>query len=598
MLNTRLSHGNGRARFWITAFLVGATLLVYLRTLRNGFVFDDGQYLLQNPAVQKGLTAQSICWAFRSMKETANWHPVTWLSHLLDVSLYGLSNAAGHHFTSVAFHTANVVLIFLLLNSVTRSVWQSGLVAAFFGLHPLRVESVAWVAERKDVLSTLFGLLALQAYVWYAGARVCGRQRAWTVYLLVLVLFAVGLMCKPMVVTLPFLMLLMDYWPLRRIRGAEESSICSYELDGGSHTKVRDRADKYSSRLRGNPGQSNLQFLLIEKLPLFLMSGISCVITIIAQHRGGAVPSLSRFPIEIRVTNAAVSYLAYIGKMVWPRNLAAFYTHGQWHIGSWQFLGAVAVIGMISDVALILRRRYPYILVGWLWYMGSLVPVIGIVQVGGQGMADRYTYLPMVGLFIIIVWGIGDLFGLRAGNRCRSPILGASAVVAIVGLMACTWMQLGYWHDEITLFSRAIAVTKNNSLAHVNLGRALSEVGKFDDAILHYARALEISPHYVIAHVNMGYALVSRGKLEEGKKHYLEAINLDPKCAEAHNNLGVALVSQGDIDGAIREFREAVRLKPEYGPAVRNLRRALGLKRKSVLLTGHGKPGSGNESLK
>ena len=433
----------------IYPLLIAVTLAAFWQVRDHEFVhYDDDKYVMENPHVPTGLTRESIKWAFTAT-HASNWHPLTWLSHMLDCQLYGL-NPRGHHVSSLLFHAANTVLLFLVLRRMTGALWKSAFVAALFAIHPLHVESVAWVAERKDVLSTLFWMLTMLAYLRYVEKPTIQR------YLPVLMLFALGLMAKPMLVTLPFVLLLMDYWPLGR-------------LDNGLSV-TRDRLKRYWGLVR-------------EKLPLFALTAISCVVTFLVQRHGGAMPDLEWLPLDVRIANALVSYAKYIGKMLLPRHLAVLYPYPSGTLPLWQLAGAVFLLMYVSVMVFRSRQRYPYLAVGWAWYVGTLVPTIGIVQVGKQALADRYTYVPLIGLFIIIAWGVPDLVArwcVVSSWRRRRILLAVSATASILALMTCTWFQVGRWRDRISLYTHALRVTSNNATIHNNLGNALLAEGKID----------------------------------------------------------------------------------------------------------------------
>ena len=527
-------------------FLVLATLTVYWQVGNYEFVnLDDDQYIVENSHVQKGLTSESVTWAFTT-NHMANWHPLTWLSHMLDFQLYGL-NPTGHHLNNLVFHLLNTLLLFLVLQRMTGGLWRSGLVAALFALHPLHVESVAWVAERKDVLSTLFWILTLWAYLGYVKRP--GVKR----YLLTLVPFALGLMAKPMLVTLPFVMLLLDYWPLERIQLGQ--SFLGHT--GQSHPSII-----------GKKPRTQVFRLLMEKTPFFALAAVSSVVTFIVQKSGGAVVALEVYPLNIRIANAMLAYVSYIIKMIWPQNLAIFYPHPGQSLPIWQAVAAGLLLLLISTVVMRAGRRYPYLPVGWLWYVGTLVPVIGLVQVGAQAMADRYTYVPLIGLFIMVAWGVPDLVG---SWRYAKPALTVAAASLLVALMVCTSFQVKHWENSLSLFEHALRVTSNNSQIHNNLANVLTQKGMLQEAIPHYTKALEISPNYADAHTNLGVALAKQGRLEDAIKHYSAALRIKPKSPETHNNLGVALYSQGDVLGAIENYMTAVQLKPDYAEAHNNL---------------------------
>jgi tetratricopeptide (TPR) repeat protein len=534
----------------VSLFLGLVTLVIYLQVGNHEFVnLDDDKYIVENSHVQQGLTSESVIWAFTTT-HMANWHPLTWLSHMLDFQLYGL-NPKGHHLTNVFFHLANTVLLFLVLKWMTGGLWRSAFVAALFALHPLHVESVAWVAERKDVLSTLFWILTLWAYLHYVKGP--GIRR----YLLTLVPFALGLLAKPMLVTLPFVLLLLDYWPLERIQLGQ---VGISRTAPGPPALIAQTPRKQAFRL------------LVEKTPFFALAAISGIVTFVVQRTGGAVGALEVYPVRIRVANVVVSYVRYMGKMIWPQNLAVFYPHPGQSLPMWQAAAAGLLLLLISTVVIRAGRRYPYLPVGWFWYLGTLVPVIGLVQVGAQAMADRYTYVPLIGLFIMVAWGVSDLLG---SWRHGKPALALAATSVLFALMMSTFLQVKHWENSLTLFEHALRVTTNNSQIHNNLGNVLTQKGMLQEAIPHYTKALEINPNYADAHTNLGIALANQGRLEEATKHYYAALRLKPKSPELHNNLGVALYSQGDVLGAIDHYMTAVQLDPDYAEAHNNLGNAL-----------------------
>ena len=478
------------ARIAVCGLLICLTAAAFAPVLSNGFLqYDDGTYVERNPNIQHGLSVSTVAWAFTTTR-AANWHPLTWLSHALDWSLYGAS-PRGHHLSSLVLHAANVVLLFLLLDRMTGALFPSALTAALFAVHPLHVESVAWIAERKDVLSTLFWLLSTWAYVAYAEAPGKGRL------VRVVVLMAVGLLAKPMLVTLPLTFLLLDAWPLER-------------TDLGWRS------------------------LLVEKLPLFALSAAAGVTTFFAQRAGGAVASLSRFPLEDRVANAIRSYAAYLGKTVWPRGLAAFYPHPTALSAAAVALAAAMLIA-VTAIAVKVRRRHPYVLTGWLWYVVTLLPVIGIVQVGNQGMADRYTYVPLIGIFVGVSWTVAAL-------TAKAPMRGAIPAVAIVlALGALTHAQAAVWHDSVTLFESALASTPRNATALINLGAGLEARGKKSEAMSRYEEALRLDSENRVAHNRIAGLLAAQGRLDEAAGHYQNVLRGNPKDPETLNNLGIAL---------------------------------------------------------
>jgi len=510
-----------RRVLWISLSLAALVLFIYAPVWNYGFVtFDDPEYITLNSNIAQGLTWSGIAWAFTA-EYLSYWHPLTWISHMLDISLFGM-NPGMHHATNVLLHIANTVLLFLFLRRFTGALWPSALVAGLFGTHPLRVESVAWIAERKDVLSTLFWILTLWAYLEYT------RKPAVARYVATLLLFAAGLMSKPMLVTLPFVLLLLDLW------------------------------NKPSQFL------ANLWPLVKQKLPLFALSLASSVITYKVQHQVGAVASLDVLSLPVRVGNAILSYAAYIGKTLWPVNLAVLYPFLP--LDGWTVAGAAILLISIS-VAVFLARR-TYLVVGWLWFVGTLVPTIGLVQVGGQAMADRFTYIPLIGIFIMIGWGTAEL--AATWNISRTVIASAAAVV----LLACAITaraQVSYWRDSEALWEHTLAVTTQNYRAHNNLGYFYSNENRIPEAITQFTEALHIRPDFGEGHSNLGAALARQGRTAEAIDHYRAALTADPQIANAHNNPGVALAEQGKTDEAIHEFLETLRLHPDDANAHANV---------------------------
>jgi protein O-mannosyl-transferase len=516
---------------WVWIALIVLNVAIYAPVWHYDFVLlDDTAYVTQNAQVQGGLTPQGVSWAFTT-GEQGNWHPLTWLSHMLDVQVYGLK-PGGHHLTNLLLHIANTLLLFGLLRRMTGALGRSAFVAGLFAVHPLHVESVAWVAERKDVLSTLFFMLTLIAYVAYVRQPRRGR------YVLVLLLFGLGLMAKPMLVTIPFVLLLLDYWPLGRVS-------------------------------LGAP--SVVPRLIREKVPLFALAIASSIVTFVAQRQVGAVTDLGTFPLSLRLANALVSYVAYAGKMLWPVQLAAFYPYSrslpEWWVGG-SMLGLIGVSVVVVRAA----RRYPYLPVGWLWYVGTLLPVIGIVQVGEQARADRYTYIPLIGLFLIVAWGIPELVG---GWQYRNAALAAATGLVVVAFAITARGQLRYWNNSSALFERVLEVTPENPVTHVHVGLALAQQGRLNEAITQFDTAVRLRPTYDYAHNALGAILLNQGRTNEAIPHLSEALRLRPGYPEAHTNLGVALANQGRFSEAIIQYSEALRLRPAYADAHYRLGTAL-----------------------
>ena len=487
-----------RPELWVCLFLVAAVLVIYHPVGGYEFVnYDDPVYVLENDPVRRGLTFEGIRLAFGTL-HASNWHPITWLSHMLDVEMYGV-NAGAHHLTNVLFHAFNSMLLFLLLRRMTGALWRSAMVAALFAVHPLHVESVAWISERKDVLSAFFGFLTLLAYTEYV------KRPGWMRYGAALLLFTLGLMSKPMVVTLPFLMLLLDYWPLNRY--VNEGSLRRFAV------------------------------LTKEKLPFFLLSAASCVVTMIAQERGGAMDALESYSFGVRLANAMVAYVAYLGKMIWPMNLAVLYPHPGVR-PLWQIIGALILIVGISAAAVLWAKRRPWFAVGWLWYLGVLLPVIGLVQVGLQAMADRYTYIPLIGIYIILAWGFHEMLYRR---HYGIPELAIAGILVLTLLMLVAGNQVRYWENSSTVFSLALQNTSGNYLAHNNLALALAAQGKKDAAIDHLRKSIQIAPQYPPAHNNLGAILAEQFKLDQAILHFQKALELNPAYRAAEKNLRTAL---------------------------------------------------------
>jgi protein O-mannosyl-transferase len=507
--------------------LAAITFVVFGQTLNHEFIYlDDSEYVYENPAVAKGLTLKGIIWAFTSI-HSYNWHPLTWLSHMVDCQLYGL-HPAGHHLTNVLFHTATVIALFLVLRQMTGALWRSAFVAAVFAIHPLRVESVAWVAERKDVLSGLFFMLTLGAYVRYARL-----PWSWARYGLVMFLYALGLMCKPMLVTLPLVLLLLDYWPLNRWQ-AEEPSL---RLAGG---RVPRR-------------------MVFEKLPLLALSAASGVATLLAQT--GAIQSTEGFSLPLRFANALVACVVYLGQMVYPAGLAPFYPYPHDGLPAWEVALAGTLLAGLSAVALWQRRKQPWLLVGWLWYLVMLLPVVGVMQVGGQSHADRYTYLPQIGIYMAVAWLVAEWGAKWQAGRV---VFGGLMASVLAVLMVCAWKQTAYWKNAKTLWTHTVACTKGNAMACDSLGLAYLQKGELDESILWFQKALQIHPDYFDANNNLGIALMRKGQLDKAISCYQEAMELEPYNAVIHINLGCVLIRKGRVDEAISQFQAALGINPDY----------------------------------
>lgn len=521
-------------QFLVICVLICLLFAVFFRAIGHDFVnYDDPDYVTANPHVQAGLTWPSMNWAFSSSGGTGNWHPLTWLSHMADVEIFGLK-AWGHHLTSVLVHIANSVLLFVLLRTMTGATRPCLLVAALFGLHPLHVESVAWVAERKDVLCTLFWLLAIWAYAAFVRASPKQKSRASAFYVLSIILFCLGLMAKPMLVSLPFLLLLLDYWPFGRL-------------------------DWSCARQR-----------VLEKAPFVAIALLMSVVTFLVQRHDGM---LAQTPLSLpaRLANALVSYLRYLGKLFWPSNLAIFYPHpGHWS-AALVVLGFVLVVG-ITVAAVILGPRHRYLPVGWFWFLGTLMPVIGLVQVGEQSMADRYSYFPLIGMFVMVVWGMHDLLNRWRYGLNIAWILGMTAIAACVPV---TVRQLGFWEDSETVFRHAVAVTVNNWMAFDKLGSALLRQGRLEEARVQLQNALEINPKDLAAHNNLGVVLLRQGRFDQAIQELRIILALNPDDIASRINLGAVLVSQGNYGDAIRELQDASRRDPANVGVHNNLAIAL-----------------------
>lgn len=517
----------------VCLFLVVSIIGVYGQVRHFDFVnFDDEPYVTQNRHVQKGITPDGIIWAFTTFYE-ANWHPLTWLSHMADDELYGL-NPMGHHWTSLLFHIANTLLLFLILKKMTKDRWPSAFVAALFALHPLHVESVAWVAERKDVLSAFFGFLTIGAYYRYVKQPVPGR------FFPVFLFLSLGLMAKPMLVTYPFVLLLLDFWPLGRFQINFSRPFITMLQSGGK--------------------------LFKEKLWLFIPVIISCVLTFLAQSSKGAVGTLKIFSIKVRIANALVSYVHYIGKTFLPWKLSVFYPYPV-SIPAWQTTGAAALIAGSCYLALRYIKKCPYIAFGLFWYLGTLVPVIGLVQVGSQAMADRYTYVPLIGIFVIVVWGARDLLK-KTGLSGKS--LSVFSIILLSAFAVRTYFQLGHWKNGIALFENAVRVTENNYWAYNNLGTAY---GKTDNklAILNYKKALKIQPGYAMALFNLGTALMNEKNYDEAVLYLKKAIKINPEDTDSMNNLANILFIQGKKEKAFLMYQNILKIDHKDADAHSNL---------------------------
>lgn len=551
--------------FLVILALAAAVIATYAPVRNHGFVtYDDNSYVTENPTVQGGLTGEGIAWAVTAT-EVNNWHPLTWVSHMLDVELFGL-DPGSHHVVNVLFHLCNTLLLFLVLQGMTGALWRSAFVSALFALHPLHVESVAWISERKDVLSAFFWFLTIGAWHRYV------NRPGWGRYLAVLLLFALGLAAKPMVVTLPFVLLLLDVWPLRRLNPPDS--------EGGSDT----------FRLPRDAGR--LLVLVREKIPLFVLAGLSAVVTYQAQARGGAMTTLEFIPLAERIKNALVAYCGYIVKAVWPVKLAVLYPHPVAGVSPVLAAAAAAVLAAATLLFFLGRRRAPYLMVGWLWYLGMLVPVIGLVQVGEQALADRYTYLPLIGIYLIVAWGVAAL----AEGRLKAGFLATPALAVLLLLSLTARNQAGHWKDSRSLYTRALETTSDNWIIEYNYGMLLEEYGELGEAMGHYRSALRIHPSDVETALNLsslmllggdfagavrtletawranqgdprpaynlGVAHAGRDLLKGAEKWYRESLRIKENYFEAHNNLGIVMTKKGNFAEALEHYARAGELEP------------------------------------
>jgi len=636
-------NGDLRIKLLVCLFLIIMTFGVYWQVGHYEFIlFDDPSYITENPHVNTGLSLDNIGWAF-STTDAYNWHPLTWISHMLDCQFFGLK-AGYHHLVNVFLHCLNAVLLFLVFHRMTQAIWRSAFVAALFALHPLHVESVAWAAERKDVLSTLFWMLTMGAYIFYVEKPDTKR------YLLTLGFFALGLMAKPMLVTLPFVLLLLDYWPLGRLKSSTKTEKASAVSDTGDAKKRKKKSRKHAAEETppaGKPANFRNDWTLIrpllrEKAPFFLFSVLSSIITIHAQQR--IVKPLELYPFAVRMANALVSYVTYLLKMIYPVHLAVFYPYTADTLAFWQVAGAALLLAAITILSIWFLRK-PYLTMGWLWYLGTLVPVIGFVQVGLQAMADRYTYIPLIGIFIMIAWGIPELLH---NLSYRKKLMAAVGAIVLLILSTLTYAQISHWKNDLTLFQHAVEVTRDNYWAHYNLGLSLAKQKEYDRAFDHFketirikpsepdpynnigiilakrgdltgainqfSEALRLDPNNQEARVNLRIALsrmagkgeklpvfdepsarsgdaesnyllgstaARKGNLEEALSHFAAALRIDPRHFKAHNDMGVALAQKGRLDEAITHFREALRINPNYKDASYNLKVAVDQKKRS-----------------
>ncbi len=518
--------------YLIIISLIVASGLAFSPIAGNDFInFDDGQYITENNHIQSGINVNHIKWAFSDIVG-CNWHPLTLLSHMLDWTLFG-ANAHAHHLVSLLLHIGAVIFLFLFLNKTTHNVWSSAFVAFFFAVHPLRVESVAWASERKDVLSMFFGMATLYSYAFYAESSKTAK------YSLCLMLFILALMSKPMMVTLPFVLMLLDYWPLQRWQKA---------------MKQESNSDH------------SLKALFVEKIPFICLAIIVSLITFWIQNREGAVSLKDALPFFTRAANAIVSYAAYLQNIFWPVNLSVFYPYNfSPNIKAIIFSGMIIIV--ITFAVFYYVRKLPLLMVGWFWYLGTLVPVIGLVQIGGQSMADRYTYLPSIGISIMLAWAIPHMMKRR---KIRKIILGPACLSLLIIMSILTWKQCLYWKDSATLFSHALQVTKNNYLAHNNFGLALNAQGKTKEALEHYSESIRIKPDYIFAYINRGSIYNNFGRYQSAINDYNQVIFHQPNYAIAYYNRGLAYFNLGQYKSAISDYNKTIRLQPDNAAAYNN----------------------------
>jgi len=539
----------------IMALMALMTLTVYGQVRQHAFIdFDDYEYITENPHVRTGLTLDNIVWAFSSYHSN-NWHPLTWLSHMVDVELFGL-NPAGHHLVNVFLHIANSLLLLAILRRLTGAAGPSAFTAALFALHPLHVESVAWAAERKDVLSCLFWLLTMAMYCRYV------ERPGWKRYLAAATVFAMGLMAKQMLVTLPFVLLLLDYWPLGRWRPRARKTA------GGMTGQLPEDGGSLSS-----PGR-----LVSEKIPLFILAAVAGVIVFTVQLKSGVLYNLPEFPLTVRIENALVAYVVYLGQTFWPVDLAVFYPHPLHTLPPWKVAGAAGLLTAISAAVLWTGKRRPYLAVGWCWYLGTLIPVIGLVQVGVQAMADRYTYIPLIGVFIMIAWGGRELItrisGFLSPVKPPGTIAVGLAVAALLVLSILTWRQVGHWRDNVTLYEHAARVVPDNYWAYNNLGAALAAREQLDAAASLFAKSLGILPSYPGANRNMAVLLYKKGRYAEALPFLTTALKVQPRNPDLHFTRGAVLLKMDRRAEAAAAFREALSLRPGDPDAAAGLQEA------------------------
>jgi len=547
-----------RQTLLIGFLLAAVTLILYWPVQSFDFVYDDELYITENRPVHDGLSTEGLKWSFTTFR-AGNWHPLSWISHRADIEAYRL-NAGGHHWTSVLIHAAGTVLLFLVLSSMTGTLWCSALAAALFAIHPLHVESVAWVAERKDVLSGFFWVLTMGAYAYYVQSPTIGR------YLLVMLSFVLGLLSKPMLVTLPFALLLLDYWPLGRFAEAKTA------FDG------------WVSR-SATSGKSAALRVFLEKVPLLILVVPLCIVVLIAQGSAGAISSLDKITIQERIANAAVSYLEYIWKMLWPVDLAVLYPHAGFP-PAWKIVISLLFLASISCLVVRKAREFPFLLVGWLWYLGTLVPVIGIIQVGSQSMADRYTYIPLVGLFIAISWGMKSI--AERQPKWRHAIV-VAIFLALSGLLVLARAQVGTWKTSLTLFGHALRVTGVNPVAHHNIGAFYLGQNDCQKAVPHFLKAIQMKENYADPYHGLGVCALRETPPADALYFFTKALEIDPRLTRVLIDRGVLFMKQGKFDEAVEDFRQALRIDPAQEGALTNL---------GMLSIQQGKPGEAGPHLR
>jgi len=517
---------------YIIIFLIVASCVSFSPVVNNDFInLDDHQYITENNHIKSGISLQNIAWTFETVV-CCNWHPLTLISHMLDWHLYG-ANASGHHLVSLFMHIGAVIFLFLFFNKTTNNIWSAAFVAGFLAIHPLRVESVAWASERKDVLSMFFGMATLYAYAFYA------EDLKRSKYFLCLILFALALLSKPMMVTLPFVMMLLDYWPLQRWQKKNDKK---------SHT-----------------GDSS-KMLFLEKIPFIGLTVAVSIIALLTQNKEGATALEGNLPFPMRAANALVSYVVYLGKMFWPVNLSVFYPYN-FSLPVWKISIGIVIITAMTLTVICCIRRFPFLFVGWFWYAGTLIPVIGLVQIGGQSFADRYTYLPSIGILIMLAWMIPAVIKER---KVRRIILQPAGIFVFVVMSVLTWKQCLYWNNSIALYNRALRVTENNYLAHNNLGLALHSEGKIEDAIYHYNKSMRIKPDYIFAYINRGNIYNELGRYPLAVNDYDQAIRIRPDFAMAYYNRGLAFFNLGLYHQTILDYTRVILLQPDHAAAYNN----------------------------